>query len=411
MAGAGGVDAIQTMLTSSIDYALWHVEDRFMKAENQPIRGTFRPKMPMAEDLNIPVPQHPANTGDEHGMYGITTRHLSPAQQKRPPSLSVGSRPENAGTLTYTIDPLEKSSKLPFLQKGKWSRSKGNKFVDPPALARNWAWSQERDVGTNLSETAYSYEKLQPGWKKPSWSMHFGLNAARPTFGKIKCPQSSHQAPATLAHEMSMDKELFSPFRTTVEPSLSMGPSRSVTPMLSGTASSRAASRVSRGPDRIQLRTRSRGLPDEPCLSHSVLGCILCIPWQPLDHFQSMEIHQPRPNSNQIERPPSQDEIFSMMSGDLERVVSPAPSQMLNDKVILARSCSALDGIDRALVILPKKWKGVELLIKDEATALSGLQQRTQRQVLAAAPKHIMRHLHAQMRVHPDSPWQPTCFP
>jgi hypothetical protein len=119
--------------------------------------------MPSAEDLNMPVPQHPAHTGDDNGMYGKTTRHLSPAQQKRPPNLSVGSRAENPGSQIYTIDPQEKSSKLPFLQKGKWCITKGG--IDPPALGRNWAWNSERNVGTNLSDTAFTYSSMEQGWK------------------------------------------------------------------------------------------------------------------------------------------------------------------------------------------------------------------------------------------------------
>ena len=411
MAGAGGMDAIQSSLTGSIDYALWHVEDRFMKADSRPIRGSFREHMPSAEDLNVPVPQHPAHTGDDNGMYGKTTRYLSPAQQKRAPALSVGSRPQNPGSQLYTIDPLEKSSKLPFLQKGKWSQAKGG--IDAPALARHWAWSMERDVGTNLSDTAFTYSSVAPGWKKPIWPVHFGLNAARPTFGKIKCPQSAHQAPATLAHEMSMDKELFSPFRTTEQPSLSMPPSRSVTPMLSG-AASRQGSRVSRGSDKISLRPRSRGLPEEPCLPHDVLGCMLCLSSPPAD-VQSMEVRgldctSERALSPGVTQQTSQSDVFSMVSADFGRVASPAARQNATEKVILARSCPALDGIERSLITLPQKWGPLQHMIKDEVVARDFLQSKTQRQVLHEAPKHIMRHLHAQMRSHPDSPWEPTCF-
>jgi len=409
MAGAGGMDAIQSSLTGSMDYALWHVEDRFMKASSRPIRGSFRSQMPSAEDLNMPVPQHPAHTGDDNGMYGKTTRHLSPAQQKRPPNLSVGSRAENPGSQIYTIDPQEKSSKLPFLQKGKWCITKGG--IDPPALGRNWAWNSERNVGTNLSDTAFTYSSMEQGWKKPVWSIHFGLNAARPTFGKIKCPQSAHKAPATLAHEMSMDKELFSPFRVTEQQSLTIPASRSATPMLSAPAS-RQGSRFSRGSDKI-LRPRSRGLPEEPCLAHDVLACMLCL--SPPADVQSLEVNGPdrmseRTLSPDLTQQLSQSDVFSTMSADLVRMSSPAGRQNATERVILARSCPALDGIERSIITLPQKWGPLQHLIKDEIVARHSLQSNTQRQVLQEAPKHIMRHLHAQMRSHPDSPWEPTCF-
>lgn len=410
MAGAGGMDAIQSSLTGSMDYALWHVEDRFMKASSRPIRGSFRSQMPSAADLNMPIQQHPAHTGDDNGMYGKTTRHLSPAQQKRPPNLSVGSRAENPGSQIYTIDPQEKSSKLPFLQKGKWCIAKGG--IEPPALGRSWAWNIERNVGTNLSDTAFTYSSVEQGWKKPVWSIHFGLNGARPTFGKIKCPQSAHQAPATLAHEMSMDKELFSPFRVTEQQSLTIPASRSVTPMRSAPAS-RPGSRVSHGSDKI-LRPRSRGLPEEPCLAHDVLACMLCLSSSPAG-VQSPEVNWPDRMSERTLSPDltqrlSQSDVFSTMSADLDRVLSPAARQNATERVILARSCPALDGIERSIITLPQKWGPLQHLIKDEIVARQSVQSNTKRQVLQEAPKRIMRHLHAQMRSHPDSPWEPTCF-
>lgn len=393
MAGAGGLDAIQTMLTPSIDYALWHVEDRFLKADNSPIRGTFRATMPMAQDLDVAVPHHPAFTGSDDGMYGMTTRNLSAKQRQRPPGLLYQTRPENAGTQVYTIDPTERSSNMPFLQKGKWTNTKNT--TDPPALQRNWTWTHERDVRTSLSDTAYTYSKLEKGWKKPTWSMHFGLNASRPTFGKIKCPASAHQAPATLAHEMTMDKELFSPFRTTMQPSLSLLPSRSVTPA---------------GGELVHSKQRSRGSRAGSRASRAPTGNA---------EVQSMEDIRPETSAtSEYFDFQQQSDLMSVLSGgggDFGRVASPAlggsSPQSNSKKVVIARSCKELDGIGRSLVILPAKWAPIQHLIKDELTARSSLSSKTQRQVLSEAPKHIMRHLHAQMRSHPDSPWQPTCFP
>ena len=273
---------------------------------------------------------------------------------------------------------------MPFLQKGKWTNSKGT--IDPPALSRNWAWTHERDVRTALSDTAYTYSKVDKGWKKPMWGMHFGLNASRPTFGKMRCPASAHQAPATLAHEMSMDTELFSPFRTTVAPSLSMPHSRSATP--SGElVHSRQGSRGSRA-----SRRRTAEVQSTEDLRPETSGTS-----EPFDFQQPSD-------------------LMSVLSGgDFGRVASPAlggsSQQDGSKKVVIARSCKELDGIGRSLVILPAKWAPIQHLIKDELTARSSLSSKTQRQVLSEAPKHIMRHLHAQMRSHPDSPWQPTCFP
>jgi len=359
------------MVTSSIHYALYHVEDGFLKAANPPLRGSHRPgNVVMAEDLNIPVPAHPANTGDK-GMFGMRTRVLSEVQQERA-SQSVESRPMNAATKIYTIDPLEKSSKMPFLQKGTWASG-------PNQLSNNWSWSHERNVQTSLSDTAFTYSKVEQGCKQPMWGLHFGQIATRPTFGKLKCSQSAHQATATLAHEMAMDKQLFSPFRTTVKPSLSMASSRSVTPMWSAETGSRQSSRASR-----------------KALSPQV---------QSMDHYLRSEA------GAEVLDTPQHSDVFSMFSGeDFGRVASPAFGQNTSNKVMLARSCGALDGIQRSVIVLPDKWVPIRHMIKDEVTARALLIQKTQRQVLAQAPKHIMRHLHAQMRAHPDTPWQPTCF-
>lgn len=413
MAGAGGLDAIQTMLTSSINYSLYHVEDRFVKAENHPVRGTHRPgDVVMAKDLDVPVPVHPANTGGR-GMHGRPTRNLSETQNRKPAGLCglVESRPMNAGTQIYTIDPLGKSSKMPFLQKGTWTCSKGTN--DPPALARHWAWSHERNVQTNLSDTAFTYSKVDQGWKRPIWGMHFGQIGTRPTFGKLKCPQSAHQSPATLAHEMSMDKALFSPFRTTVQPPLSMLPSRSVTPMRMdmlgpGSHTDCGLSHTDHGINiqggegaherSGQASRASRSRASRGTLSPEV---------QSMDDLRS----EPETGAGSFDTQ-QQNDVFSILSGvDFGRVASPAFGQNTSNKVILARSCGAIDGIQRSLIVLPDRWGPIKHMIKDEVTARTSLLKKTQRLVLAQAPKNIMRHLHAQMRAHPDTPWQPTCFP
>jgi hypothetical protein len=381
------------------------------------------------------VPAHPANTGDDQGMHGVTTRNLSPAQTKRPPALAVLSRPANAGTNVYTIDPLGKSGKMPFLQKGKWGPSHGT--IEPPALGRNWAWRQEREVKSSLGETAYDYGKLPQGRQRPTWNLHFGLNAARPTFGKMAAPQSAHSSPATLAHEMSMDKELFSPFRTTVEISLATPPPRSLPvwsrnhwepdgPLMSESVGARPGTQSSR-----KIRTAEGGVPDakvdHACLLHNLLGCMLCStserarkskPVQMQSISDSMpdasgESRDPSfSESRQIEMHVEPSDVSTMFSAvDFGRVASPASGRQTPSKLIHARSCMTLDGTKRSLLILPEKWGPIKHLIKDEVQARNALHDKAQRQVLAESPKHIMRHLHAQMRNHPDSPWQPICFP
>jgi hypothetical protein len=428
MAGAGGIDAIQTMVTPSIDYSLWHVDDGFLKAKNDPIRGTFRPTMPTAKDMDVRLPEHPANTGDANGMYGISTRVLSDAQQKMPPEAAINKRPANEGSLNYILDP-KGCDHLPYMQSGNWKPALGT--GDPPALARNWEWSHERAVGTTVSQTAYTYDALKPGAKKPTWTLHFGLNATRPTFGKMKSPLSAHPCTATLAHEMAMDKEVFSPFRTTVQKSLSTPPVRAVpvwggdtwelnTPLLSHTSGGRGS--VSRNSSRgsRKLQTAS-GVPNskEPnyCLPHNLLGCMLCSMTK-TSKSPGLEVYSLEnvggSDSTDAPQPPlsQQSTVSSMLSGiDFGRVASPLLEDKRKDNFILARSCKNLDGVGRSLVVLPEKWGPLKHLIKDEMTARALMNGKVKRGVLSEAPKHIMQHLHAQMRSHPDSSWQPNCFP
>lgn len=386
--------------------------------------------------LHTHVPPHPANTGNDLGMYGKITRNLSPAQSKRPPAMSVHSRPANPGTEVYTIDPLGKSSKNPFLQKGKWRPARNT--IDPPALARNWGWCQEREVKSSLAETAYDYSSLKPGWRKPTWALHFGLNATRPTFGKMCAPLSAHAAPATLAHEMSMDKELFSPFRTTVEMSLATPPPRSL-PVWTGNHwepdGSLMSASLASGPSQSskKLRTAEGGVPDprdeHACLLHNLLGCMLCATSERARRSRTVNVQRipdSRPTSRggslqdpsfaesrkSFEMQVEPSDVSSMLSAvDFGRVASPASGRQPASKLIHARSCMALDGTERSLLILPDKWGPIKHLIKDEVQARVSMHDKIQRQVLSESPKHIMRHLHAQMRNHPDSPWQPICFP
>ena len=372
MAGAGGLDPIQTMLTSSIDYALWHVEDTFLKqGGSQPIRGSFRE----TKDVNVEsLPEYP-NTGNNDGMYGMKTRNMSSVQRKLPPGITIPPKETTAGSKEYTIDPLKKGNVMDtMVQKGHWQQA--NDPYEPPALGRSWEWRRERNVGNSFSETAFTYDRLHPGSKKPTWGMHFGQIDARPTFGRIRCISSAHQATPSLVGDMSMDKQIFSPFRTTSELSRSMPPSRSATPDVS--LVSGQSSRQSR---------RSR-----------------------LQTSESKRI-----DANRAETPAKSDSFVMAQPSDLmsiisDRVASP-PSTVDETTVLHARSCSALDGIERSLIVLPPKWAHIKHLIKDEFTAKKILVEKTKVEVLKEAPKNILHYMHAQYRSHPDSSWQPNCFP
>ena len=416
-----------------------------------PIGGSYHP-LPTNKDMKVRVPSHPANTGSEDGLYGKPTRNLSETQLKHPPAVNATKRDARPGTTDYNLDPLGKAGTSPFLQSGTYRTAKNT--TELPAIACNWEWHQERDVPSRLSETAYSYA---PGKKRLTWGIHFGLMQSRRTFGKMKSPMAAHSATASLAHKMAMDPQLFSTFRTTEQPSCSTPAPRSVpvwsgkswadaTPLLSQIDSSRGSNlglASSRSSQKIRTAADA-GAPDPVaehyCLPHNLLGCLQCsksertrkgigqvevlefedhrprsraqTEWSEVsDRSQSFSQQLSQPSTAEAGEAPAENVSSVLSSIDFGRVRSPAEDESGPNKFILARSCRHLDGTRRSLVVLPEKWMAVQHLIKDEKQARQSLGKANQRKVLREAPKHIMRNLHAQMREHPDTPWQPLCFP
>lgn len=211
----------------------------------------------------------------------------------------------------YTLDPHEKHDDFhATMQKGSWAINTAG--GEPPSLARTWKWNNQRTVETALSRTAYS------GPNQPNWALHFGLNATRPTFGRLKPERSSHPAGPTLAGEMKMDQTVFSPFRTqTNEHVLTVG----------GTVSRQySRSTVSSSmPSGHGLQSNSFASDSQDSIGHSGQ-------------------RQPQPAASR-----------STLSND--------------GSITITRSCHSLDGISEKSVPLPHDWSHLAPSMKSETEA------------------------------------------
>jgi hypothetical protein len=301
----------------------------------------------------------------------LSTKSPERAQQL-PQSRSYGAN--NDGS-RYHLDPEHKAADVPGVQKGDWEPVRSGN--EPPALARTWRWVSHRKVGTTISETAFSGS--DPRFD-PTWNIHFGIAATRPTFGRLKGEIASHAAVPTLAENMSMDQTMFSPFRT-VTPSVNPGTA-------GGTRRSSAPDPWSEAGKRSPLSSRA---PTRPFSRQSGGASPLRLGSPP----GVGQGHGPDFGSRRLVSRGSQ---------------ASSVAKLEDGKLVMTRSCTSLDGYDRSVVVLPASWAHVSKNIRSEKVARALVSREAQLQVLHDSPGKLMRALNSHMRTHPDSAWQYMCM-
>mmetsp|Transcript_44640 Transcript_44640/g.106143 ORF Transcript_44640/g.106143 Transcript_44640/m.106143 type:complete len:363 (+) Transcript_44640:124-1212(+) len=361
MASAGANDAIQPTSCSSLDYGLWHAHDDPAGESSAPLKE-FLPA-----DLPYTVRQRSSDSVrfGELSRQRLTIKGPGKARELMLERSDSKRFPDKNNGTTYQLDPKGTATANYAVQKGDWEVVRSG--IEPPALGRTWRWISKRKVGTTLSETAFSGS--DPRFD-PEWNIHFGLNATRPTFGRLKGEVCAHSANASLAENMTMDQALFSPFRTTT-PSINPGSPAAVRAAIS-TAWAEGTTFPSLGGRDLNSPTSSRP--------------------------------PTRPFSRNSAGSPSREGLVSRGS-QLSSV-----ARLEGGKLVMTRSCNALDGFDRTVVVLPSAWAHTSKMIKSEKDARTKVARDAQLGVLKEGPEQLMRALNSHMRTHPDSSWQYMCM-